>query len=64
MEPMLHPQWMKLVQTQHPEKVLSYVRHLDDRLIAAIYGMDAETYLDIKARLVQQARQAAVQVLS
>ncbi|WP_197081695.1 hypothetical protein [Paenibacillus sp. E194] len=55
---------MKLVQTQHPEKVLSYVRHLDDRLIAAIYGMDAETYLDIKARLVQQARQAAVQVLS
>lgn len=60
---MLHPQWMKLVQTQHPEKTLSYARHLDDQLIAAIYGMDVATYLDIKAHLVQQARQAAEQLL-
>jgi hypothetical protein len=34
----MHPQLSKLVQFQHREKMLSFVRHLDKRLIAQLYG--------------------------
>lgn len=63
MEPTLNPQWIKLVQTQHPEKLLSFARNIDDNLLAAIYGMDLETYVSVKGQLVRQAREAADQLL-
>jgi acyl-CoA thioesterase I len=63
MEPNLNPQWIKLVQTQHPEKLLPFARHLDDNALAAIYGMDADTYLTVKNLLVQQVKEAAQQLL-
>ncbi|WP_409346738.1 SGNH/GDSL hydrolase family protein [Paenibacillus sp. MBLB4367] len=63
MEPTLNPQWVKMIQTQHPEKLLSFARHLDDKLIAAIYGIDLETYLIVKDQLVRQAKEAAEQLL-
>ncbi|MFB9753017.1 SGNH/GDSL hydrolase family protein [Paenibacillus hodogayensis] len=53
----------KLVQSQHPEKVLAFARNLDDKVLAAIYGMDIETYLLVKSLLKQQAKEAAEQLL-
>ncbi|WP_028548555.1 SGNH/GDSL hydrolase family protein [Paenibacillus sp. UNC451MF] len=63
MEPLLNPQWAKLIQMQHPEKLLSFARHLDDKLLAAIYGMDLETYLNIKGQMIRQVKEAAEQLL-
>jgi acyl-CoA thioesterase I len=63
MEPLLNPHWAKLIQMQHPEKLLSFVRSLDDKLLASIYGMDLETYLIVKDQLVRQAKEAAEQLL-
>ncbi|MFC5401355.1 SGNH/GDSL hydrolase family protein [Cohnella soli] len=63
MEPTFNPQWAKLVQMQHPKKVLGYARHLDDQLLAAIYGMELDMYLTIKGKLAQQTREAAEQLL-
>ncbi|MEW9702216.1 SGNH/GDSL hydrolase family protein [Paenibacillus sp. SI8] len=63
MEPTLNPRWVKLVQTQHPEKLLSFARNLDEKTVAAIYGIDLETYLNVKVLLVQQAKVAAQQLL-
>ncbi|RNB78518.1 hypothetical protein EDM56_30435 [Brevibacillus fluminis] len=63
MESALNPQWIKLVQNQHPEKLLPFARHLDDNALAAIYGMDANTYLTIKSLLAQQVRDTAQQLL-
>lgn len=63
METNFNPQLAKLVQSQHPEKVLVFARHLDDKTLAAIYGMDVDTYLLVKSRLTQQAKAAAEQLL-
>ncbi|UKS29434.1 GDSL-type esterase/lipase family protein [Paenibacillus sp. HWE-109] len=63
METHLNPQWVKLIQSQHPEKVLTYARHLDDKVLAAIYGMDVDTYLLVKAQLIQQAKEVAEHLL-
>ena len=63
MEPTINPQWVKLIQMQHPEKLLSFARHLDDKLLADIYGMDVASYQIVKDQLVQQAREAAEQLL-
>ncbi|MFD0619195.1 SGNH/GDSL hydrolase family protein [Paenibacillus sp. GCM10027629] len=63
METSLNPQWSKLIQMQHPDKLLSFARHLDDKLLAAIYGMDLASFQVVKDQLVQQARDAAEQLL-
>lgn len=63
MEPILSPQWVKLVQTQHPEKLLNFARHLDDSVLAAIYGMELETYVNVKGILAKQSKEAAQQLL-
>ncbi|WP_256757438.1 GDSL-type esterase/lipase family protein [Cohnella sp. WQ 127256] len=63
LEPTQNPHLVKLVQTQHPEKLLSFARNLDDNAIAAIYGMDSITYRAIKDQFVLLARGAAKQLL-
>ncbi|WP_442600541.1 SGNH/GDSL hydrolase family protein [Paenibacillus sp. KN14-4R] len=64
MEPILNRQWIKLVQMQHPEKLLPFARHLDDNTLAAVYGLNVDTYLTIKGLLSQQARETAKQLLA
>jgi len=63
MESYANPQWVKLVQSQHPEKLLPFARNMDDQTLAAIYGMDADTYRSIKLQLTQQAQDAASEML-
>jgi len=63
MDTNFNPQWTKLVQTQHPEKVLAFARNLDDKVLAAIYGMDVDTFLHIKSQFKQQAKEAAEHLL-
>ncbi|MEN1969540.1 SGNH/GDSL hydrolase family protein [Lentibacillus sp. N15] len=60
----LHEQWKKMIQMQHPEKLLKFARQLDEKTLAAIYGMDADTYLDIRRQLEQQAEEAEDQLLA
>jgi len=63
METEFNPHMTKLVQSQHPEKVLVFARQLDDKVLAAIYGMEVDLYLQAKAQFVQQAKEAAEQLL-
>jgi len=63
MEPQLNPHWVKMIQSQHPEKLLAFARRLDDKVMAAIYGIDVDTYLNIKSQLAEQAKVAAEQLL-
>lgn len=60
----MNPKWTKLVRFQHPEKMLSFVRHLDERLIGQLYGMDVEAYQATKNQLAEQGRKAAEELLS
>ncbi|UVI27317.1 SGNH/GDSL hydrolase family protein [Paenibacillus spongiae] len=63
METKLNTQLAKLVQLQHPQKVLAFARNMDDKVLAAIYGIDVDTYLLVKSQLTQQAKAAAEQLL-
>lgn len=63
MEATLKPEWLKLVQMQHPEKLLNFARHLNDMALADIYGMNVTTYLKIKQQLALQTKEAAQQLL-
>ncbi|MFD0710894.1 SGNH/GDSL hydrolase family protein [Paenibacillus sp. GCM10027626] len=63
METNINPQWVKLVQSQHPEKLLPFARNMEEQTLAAIYGMDADTYRSIKRQLTQQAQDAALGML-
>ncbi len=63
MEMNFNPQLVKLVQTQHPEKILAFTRNLENNILAGIYGMEVDTYLLIKNQLTQQAKEAAEQLL-
>lgn len=63
METKITPQRVKLVQSQHPEKLLPFARNMDEQTLAAIYGMEVDTYRAIKHRLTQQARDAALEML-
>ncbi len=63
MEPTMNPLWTKLVQFQHPDKMLSFASNLDEKLIAALYGMDMESYVAVKRQLEDQAHEAAIQLL-
>lgn len=63
METNMNPQLMKLVQSQHPEKVIPFARNMDDKVLAAIYGVDVDAYLLVKNQLRLQAKEAAKQLL-
>ncbi|WP_152393799.1 SGNH/GDSL hydrolase family protein [Paenibacillus guangzhouensis] len=63
MEPNVNPQWVKLVQSQHPEKMLSFVQQIDEGVLAALYGMDLATYRRVREALSQQVNVAAQQLL-
>jgi lysophospholipase L1-like esterase len=63
MENTLNLQWVKLVQFQHPEKMLSFIRNMDESLIAALYGMDVVSYQLTKKQLQLQAQDAAKELL-
>ncbi|MBB6672073.1 SGNH/GDSL hydrolase family protein [Cohnella nanjingensis] len=56
--------WTKLVQFQHPEKLLGFVRHWDEPLIAALYGMDEAALRETRLALENQAREAAERLLA
>lgn len=58
-----NPLWVRLVQSQHPEKMLPFARNMEERTLAAIYNMDVETYRSIKGQLTQQAQDAALEML-
>lgn len=60
----MREQWKKMLQMQHPEKLLKFARQLDEKTLAAIYGMEAEVYLDLRKQLEQQAEEAADQLLA
>ncbi|RKN84379.1 SGNH/GDSL hydrolase family protein [Paenibacillus ginsengarvi] len=62
MEPNNAP-WVKLVQTQHPAKLLPFARHMNEPTIAAIYGIDTETYRSIQRQLSETVRDAAADML-
>ncbi|GIN72910.1 hypothetical protein J14TS2_33850 [Bacillus sp. J14TS2] len=57
-------QWKKMIQMQHPEKLLKFARQLDEETLATLYGMDLETYIDIKSQLEQETKEAADQLLA
>ncbi|MCP1308757.1 SGNH/GDSL hydrolase family protein [Paenibacillus tyrfis] len=63
METNVNPQWVKLVQSQHPEKLLPFARKMEEQTLAAIYDMDVDTYRTIKRQLSQQAEDAALVLL-
>lgn len=63
MESRLNPHWVKLVRFQHQEKMLGFARNIEDPVIAALYGMDTESYRSIRSDLEQQAIHAALQLL-
>lgn len=63
METNFNPQLVKLIQSQHPEKVLAFTRNLEDKILAGIYGTDVDTYLLVKSQLTQQTKEAAKQLL-
>lgn len=58
-----HTQWARLIQSQHPEKLLPFAGNLNDRAISAVFGMDEEMYREIKQQFTRQARMAAEQLL-
>ncbi|MFE5322192.1 SGNH/GDSL hydrolase family protein [Paenibacillus sp. NPDC056579] len=60
----IDPHLVKLVQSQHPEKLLPFVRNMNDRTLAAIYGTDADTYRSIIRHLTQLAQDTAREMLN
>ncbi|MCR8644259.1 GDSL-type esterase/lipase family protein [Paenibacillus sp. N1-5-1-14] len=63
METISNPQHVKLIQTQHPEKIMPFARNLSDHVLGAIYGLDVSSYQTIKQQLTEQARSIAQQML-
>lgn len=63
MESNVNPQLVKLVQSQHPEKLLPFARNMEEQTLAAIYGMDTDTYRSIKHQLTQQVQNVASEML-
>lgn len=54
----------KLVQFQHPEKILNFLPGLTDAQIAALFQLDAADYQALKSRFQEQAREAAQELLA
>jgi acyl-CoA thioesterase-1 len=53
-----------LVRTVHPEKAFGYLTGMqDEATIAALYGLDADTYRSIKERFDENARRVAEELL-
>ncbi|MED4780480.1 SGNH/GDSL hydrolase family protein [Brevibacillus choshinensis] len=63
MEMNVYTQWVKLVQSQHPQKLLPFARNMDEQTLASIYGMDVGTYRSIQLQLSQQAQNVALEML-
>ncbi|MBO0992671.1 SGNH/GDSL hydrolase family protein [Bacillus sp. SD088] len=57
-------QWKKMIQMQHPEKLLKFARQIDEETLATLYGMDLKTYIDIKSQLEQETKEATDQLLA
>jgi hypothetical protein len=53
----------RLIRTQHPEKVLGYLAGLDDKRIAALFGLDLDSYQRVRQSHEEQARGAAADLL-
>jgi lysophospholipase L1-like esterase len=53
----------RLIRFQHPEKVLGYLGGLDDERIAALFGLDLDSYQRLRQGYDEQARRAAVDLL-
>jgi acyl-CoA thioesterase-1 len=54
----------RLVQFQHPEKILNFLPELTDTQIAALFHLDADDYQALKSRFQEQAREAAQELLA
>lgn len=54
----------RLVQFQHPEKILNFLPGLTDAQIAALFQLDAADYQALKSRFQEQARKAAQELLA
>ncbi|GAA3108419.1 SGNH/GDSL hydrolase family protein [Streptosporangium carneum] len=53
----------RLIRFQHPEKVLRYLGDLDDARLAALFGLETDSYLRARRAHEEQARQAAADLL-
>ncbi|MGW4421858.1 SGNH/GDSL hydrolase family protein [Streptosporangium sp. NPDC004631] len=53
----------RLIRFQHPEKVLGYLGGLDDDRIAALFGLDLDSYRRSRRGYDEQARRAAAELL-
>ncbi len=53
----------RLIRFQHPEKVLGYLGHLDDSRLAALFGLEPDSYREVRRAHDEQARQAATDLL-
>jgi lysophospholipase L1-like esterase len=53
----------RLVRFQHPEKVLGYLPGLDHERIAALFGLDLDSYRQLRQAHDEQARRAAADLL-
>lgn len=54
----------RIVQFVHPEKVYGYLAGLNEDLLAALYGLDVETYRELTGRYDANARDAARDLLA
>lgn len=54
----------RLIQFQHPEKILHFLPGLTDAQIAALFQLDAADYQALKSRFQEQARKAAQELLA
>jgi lysophospholipase L1-like esterase len=53
----------RLIRFQHPEKVLRYLGGLDDERVAALFGLDLDSYRRARQGHDEQARLAATDLL-
>lgn len=53
-----------LIQFLHPEKILSWSTTIDERVLAAIYGMDVTAYRAVRERFANRVRQTAQELLA
>ncbi|WP_028776014.1 SGNH/GDSL hydrolase family protein [Shimazuella kribbensis] len=53
----------KLVQYQHPEKIINYIQNMNKEKIANLFGLEIDSYLAIKKIFDQNVLQAAQELL-
>lgn len=54
----------RLVRFQHPEKVLGYLGGLDDERLAALFGLDGDSYRRLRQGYGERTRDAAADLLA